>query len=113
MKTSIMKLRKFSILFSSLFILTACENEELESEWVNVTVIGAGVDCRENWEIEYKDPPSNSLNRFKEIGLPSEYKSEGLELNLRIREPLNEESLVCTTLGVSYPFKVILEAKRK
>lgn len=108
-----MKFQFYAIILFSLLLFVSCDNEELETEWVDVTVIGEGVDCRENWEIEYKNPPANSLNRFKEIGLPSEYKTEGLELKLKIRDPKNEESFPCTTLGISYPFKVIMEAKRK
>ncbi len=109
-----MKFRSLWIIFSSFILLTSCENDEIESEWVDVTVIGEAVDCRENWIIEYEDRVSHDgFDRFQEIGLPSEYKTEGLELNLKIRDPKKEESFPCTTLGMSYPFKVILEAKRE
>lgn len=109
-----MKFRLLWIIVSSFILLTSCENDELESEWVDVTVIGEAVDCRENWIIKYEDPvPQDGFDRFQEIGLPSEYKTEGMELNLRIRDPKNEESLICTTLGIRYPSKIILEAKRK
>lgn len=108
-----MKLRIPLIFFLCLLLFTACENEELESEWVEVTVVGEAVDCKENWVMKYKDPaPQDGFERFQEIGLPSEYKTEGARLRLRIRDPKDEESFPCTTLGISYPFKLILEAKR-
>ena len=108
-----MKLKLHLILIISLGAFTSCENEEIESEWVDVTVIGEAVDCKENWIIEYENPPSvQEFDKFQEIGLPSEYKTEGLELKLKIREPKNEETFPCTTLGISYPFKIILDAKR-
>ena len=108
-----MKLRLLSVLITGLCLFTSCENEEIETQWVEVTMIGNGVDCRENWIVKYENPiPEEGFDRFQEIGLPSEYKEEGLELMLKIRDPKNEELFPCTTLGVSYPFKVILEAKR-
>ena len=109
-----MKLQILPFFFFSLFLFTSCENEELASEWVDVTVVSQAVDCRQNWIMKYDNPISqDGFDSFQEIGMPSEYKTEGQKLKLRIRDPKKEESFPCTTLGVSYPFKVILEAKRK
>ena len=108
-----MKLQFHAILILSFLLLISCDNEEVESQWVDVTVISEAVDCRENWIIRYENPvPEEGLERFQEIGLPSEYKIEDLELRLKIRDPRNEEMFPCTTAGISYPFKIILEAKR-
>lgn len=96
----------------AVFFFSSCENDQLEIEWTDVTVIGEGVDCRDNWIIEYQSSETE-LVKFQEIGLPSEYKIEGLQLKLKFREPREEESFPCTTLGVALPFKVILEARKK
>ncbi|HKJ48555.1 MAG TPA: hypothetical protein VJ973_05670 [Christiangramia sp.] len=109
-----MKLRLLSILIPGICLFSSCENEEIEAQWVDVTIIGEAVDCKENWIVRYENPlAEDEFDRFQEIGLPSEYKNEGLELMLKIRDPKNEELFPCTAVGISYPFKVILEANRK
>lgn len=99
--------------FALCLISISCSKDEIESDWINVTVIGEGVDCRENWEIEFQDPPANALKRFKEIDLPLEYKVEDLKLQVKIRDITQKEARVCTTLGIAYPFKVVLETRRQ
>lgn len=111
MKTSLWK-----YLFVSFFIFISCETEEpIEDFWLDAQVVGEGIDCHSNWRIKdvNNTDADNSFGIFSEIGLPEEYKVENLNLRLKLREAEAEEVPFCTTLGVAYPFRVVLEVQEK
>ena len=106
------------ILIGLIFMIISCnknENETNEKSF-NATVLGKGLDCGNSFLIKFNDDvsglPENTFdNTFYEINLPEEHKIEGKQVYVEFREPVNDETMVCTTMGIGYPQLYITKAE--
>lgn len=103
--------RIYTLIICATLIHFSCDTEELEGEWINARTLNKSLDCS-GWNIENLSVPESDPARiFTEKGLPEEYKTENLQLQLRIREPNEEEYSICHATGPGYPLKIIIEAR--
>ena len=70
-------------------------------------VIGVGSDCGNSYLIKFEKntigvPPNTSENIFYEINLPSQFKVNGLRINVTFRQPINNEIMNCTAQDFAY-----------
>jgi hypothetical protein len=97
------------ILFLSLIMLLTlgCSNDADDKNY-NATVIGVGLDCGNSYLIKFNEnaigvPTNTSENIFYEINLPSQFKVNGLKINVAFRQPTNNEIMVCTAQDYAFP----------
>lgn len=103
----------FLIFLGLAFINFSCKKEEKEiveqnKNVHNATVLGIGLDCGDSYVIQFNDnitglPVNSSSNRYYELNLPDEFKVDGLSVYIEFRAPENDEGMMCTTMGPSYP----------
>lgn len=71
----------------------------------NAILEGAGVDC--GWIVKFNETqatlPASADNRYILVNLDSDHQLEGIEVYIEARQAVDEEILVCTTLGMAYP----------
>jgi hypothetical protein len=98
---------KTLILSLVMLITLGCSNDEDDNNY-NATVIGIGPDCGNSCLIKFEKnaiglPSNTSENTFYEINLPSQFKVNGLKINVAFRQPTNNEIMVCTARDYAYP----------
>lgn len=99
--------------------LFACSDEQ-ESDSLNVSpgafrveVVGRGLDCGDTFLIRFSENDENKVNAYLEhansyypvfyaVGLPEEFKEEGLILNVTIRQCETNDIPLCTAMGPGY-----------
>lgn len=96
------------ILFLFTILLYSCDDRDKNERVYNAIVLGKGMDCGETYLIEFdnnvSELPENSFdNVYYAINLPEEYKIEGKEIYVEFRIPENDEIMVCTFLGPTFP----------
>jgi hypothetical protein len=101
----------FILIGVALFIIS-CDRNEVNNSY-NATVIGKGLDCGNSYLIKFNNdvvglPANTTENTFYGINLPEEFKVAGKKIKVEFREPTEEELIVCTTMGISYPQIYIL-----
>ena len=105
------------ILIGFTFLLISCNNDDDNIELFDAVVIGKGLDCGDSFLIKFNENitglPNTIDNTFYTINLPNEFKEEGKEIKIDFREPINNEFLLCTTLGPGYNAIYIITAKSK
>ncbi|MAM19743.1 MAG: hypothetical protein ABGW91_10930 [Christiangramia sp.] len=105
-----------NILLVFLFLcLVSCTKEDAsEGFWINAKVLEMRSGCN-SWKIQDLDrtDTSNDFGIFSEYNLPEQYKIEGLELRLKIRQAHQDEYIICTAIDINYPLRVITEVREK
>ena len=98
------------ILIGLTFIFISCNKNETKTneKAFNAIILGRGTDCGNSYLIKFNENvsglPENTFdNVYYEINLPEEFKIEGKKVYVEFRQPENDEIMVCTTLGISYP----------
>lgn len=114
-------MKKLIILFILTFgvFLTSCKKDDDKTTKENfnfeATVLGKGLDCGETFLISLKNLKSNSGLEdgiYYGYNLSSEYKEQGLKIYLNCREPNDNESYACTTLGPTYPHLIVITSSK-
>ncbi len=112
----------FAVLLSLAMILTACLKENSKPEYpFDAMVLGVNSDCG-----IYAIKILTGLPEVKSIvgstagdsifiagNLPLSLQTEGEIISLAVRAPKAEEIGVCTTMGPSYTWLVVVRAKKK
>ncbi|RYM32897.1 hypothetical protein ERX46_12640 [Brumimicrobium glaciale] len=103
----------FLIFLGLIFISFSCKKKENEINEPNknphnATVMGIGLDCGDAYVIKFNNnvsglPVNSASNRYYELNLPDEFKIDGMTVYIEFRAPENEEGMLCTTMGASYP----------
>ena len=107
---------KFLILYLAIFLTTCKKDPEIKSGLnCNATVIGIGMDCGNTFLIGFNDDvtglPNGNTTYYYAINLPEKLKVDAQKIMVNFREPKNEEMLICTTRGLSYPQVFIVMAE--
>lgn len=114
-KNTWMKIFKITVFTLFCLLLSGCEKDDKpEGFWVEAKVLKPNIGC-DAWEIQDLNhiDSENDFGIFNEIGLPDQYKVEGLELQLKIREAREDEVMICLAIGIPYPLRVITDVKEK
>jgi len=89
-------------------------NEEGDDEYFDATVLGKGMDCGNSFLIQFDAGVTGLPSPFKiyyEINLPEKYKINNERISVKLRVPNNDENMVCTMMGPTYPQINIIEVK--
>jgi len=118
---------KIAVFTLTLFIFS-CSDEQAEEQMYaspdsfQVEVVGKGLDCGDTFLIRFADKDENRVNAylgrtnayypvFYAVGLPDEFKDEGLILNVSIRQCGTDDIPVCTAMGPGYAIVCIQSAE--
>lgn len=98
-----------------LFSFNACKKEDknTEVEYFQVEVLGQGLDCGELFLVRFEPGNEEDINRYLEqtnayfpvfyaVGLPEEFKQDGLVLEITFRECSGDDIPGCTDWGPGY-----------
>ena len=110
-----MKIFKTTASIIFCLLLLGCEKDDKPEEfWLEAKVLKPNIGC-DAWEIQDLNhiDSENDFGIFNEIGLPDQYKVEGLELRLKIRKAREDEAMICLAIGILYPLRVITDVKEK
>ena len=117
-----MKKSVFAVVLSLAMILSACQKEDPKSEYpFDAMVLGVNTDCgiyaikilNDLPEVESIVGSTAGDSIFIAGNLPQSLQSEGEIISLALRAPKAEELGVCTHLGPSYSWLVVVRAKKK
>jgi hypothetical protein len=117
-----MKHSLFAVLITLAIGLSACQKENPKSEYpFDAMVLGVNTDCG-IYAIKILTglPEVNSIvgstagdSIFIAGNLPPALQTEGEIISLAVRAPEADELGVCTTMGPSYSWLVVVRAKKK
>jgi hypothetical protein len=116
-------MKTYFILLLAVFLnLSSCENESSDPSFpFEAEVLGINMDCgitaikfNGNLDQINEIAGQNSSNAiFIAKNLPSDLQTEGKAIVLKIRKIGNSELGACKSMGPSYPWIYVLEAKEK
>ena len=91
------------------------DNDWSDSDgYSNATVMGKGLDCGNSFAIVFDENVTglpSPYRHYYEINLPEEYKIKNERISVKFRKPDNDELMVCTMMGATYPQIYIVEVK--
>lgn len=107
-------------LFILFIVLTlfSCEEEMADQNFheFDIEVRGKGMDCGDIFLFDILDDQEDfhrkmntTFSRSYALNLDERYKISGLRMRVKLRKPMDEEFVRCSTLGPSYPQIVIVE----
>lgn len=104
------------ILTTLIIAFASCKKNEVDGYSSNAIVQKKGMDCGNSFLIKFDNdvvglPENNFDNIFYETNLSNDYKIEGKRIFVEFREPENEEKMICSTQGITYPQIYITKAE--
>lgn len=112
----------FSLALILVFSYFSCEkNDENKDNSFDAEVLGKNTDCG-IFAVRFTDKTdqvraiaetTSSENIYIAANLPVELQVAGLEIIVNIRKPNTSEVGICTTLGISYPWIYVTNARLK
>ena len=88
--------------------------EDIDNEYVGATILGKGMDCGNSFLIGFDADVTGLPSPYKvyyEINLPEKYKINNERISVKFRVPNNNEIMVCTMMGPSYPQIYVVDVR--
>ena len=92
----------------------ADKDNGIDNEYSNAKVLGKGLDCGNSFLIQFDENVVGLPSPYKvyyEINLPEKYKIDNERISVKFRVPDNDEIMVCTMMGPTYPQIYIVDVR--